>query len=242
MPSPGIRPIPPARANSFSKKWGAKHRHQHSAFLAEVENKPDLHQEIINWFFTRPLWLDLPGIRVVHACWHSQFVEYLKPILLPGARLSKDLMPAATREPAAEDENDASNPSLFHAVEALTKGVEVSLPAGISFNDKYGIPRTRVRIRWWNEQATTYRTAALLDDSLRETLSDSPLPASSLVFHATDLPVFIGHYWLTGKPSPLTDKVACVDYSVGNGGPLCAYRWQGESILNPQNFCCVQLA
>jgi Calcineurin-like phosphoesterase len=229
----------------FSEKWGAKHRHQHSAFLAEVENKPELHKEIIRWFSTLPLWLDLPGIRVVHACWHSQFVEYLRPILLPGARLSEDLMPAATREPGADGdsgENDTSIPSLFNAVEALTKGVEVALPAGISFRDKYGIARTRVRIRWWNEQATTYRTAALLDDSLCETLSDNPIPENSRVFHATDQPVFVGHYWMTGTPAPLTDKVACVDYSIGNGGPLCAYRWHGESILKAEKFCCVHPA
>ena len=36
---------------------------QHRAFLAEVEGKP-LHTELIDWFRTLPLWLDLGGIRV----------------------------------------------------------------------------------------------------------------------------------------------------------------------------------
>ena len=48
-----------------SPKWGDKNRKQHEAFLAEVEDKPDLHREIIDWFLTLPLWLNLPGVRVV---------------------------------------------------------------------------------------------------------------------------------------------------------------------------------
>ena len=31
-------------------KWGAKNRKQHAAFLAETEDKPALHNEIIDWF------------------------------------------------------------------------------------------------------------------------------------------------------------------------------------------------
>jgi Calcineurin-like phosphoesterase len=234
LPDPS-RPSEYLRSH-FSEEWGAKNRHQHSAFLAEVESNPELHRSIIDWFLTLPLWLDLPELRVVHACWHSCFIEYLSPILLPGGRLSKELMVAAVTNPELED---ASQPSIFQAVEALTKGIEVPLPENNSFSDKYGISRTRVRVRWWNEQATTYQAAALLDESLREKPSDAKLPEGSRVFHATDVPVFIGHYWLTGPPSPLTDKVACVDYSVGHGGPLCAYRWQGEVVLNEQNYCCV---
>lgn len=37
---------------------GVKNRHQHSVFLGEVEGTP-LHAEIIDWFLTLPLWLDL---------------------------------------------------------------------------------------------------------------------------------------------------------------------------------------
>jgi hypothetical protein len=48
-------------------------RKQHAAFLGEVDDKPALHAEIIDWFLTLPLWLDLPELRVVHACWHTRF-------------------------------------------------------------------------------------------------------------------------------------------------------------------------
>ena len=219
----------------FSSAWGQKNRHQHSAFLAEVEEKPELHREIIEWFLTLPLWLDLPGLRVVHACWHPPSLAYLSNVLGPGARLSKELMPLASQESGAA----SPQPSVFSAVEALTKGIEIPLPAGNSFADKYGIPRTSVRVRWWENGAKTYQTAALLHEDLRQRLSNAPIPEGASFGYHADLPVFIGHYWLTGDPTPLTPNVACVDYSVGHGGPLCAYRWQGEAVLEKQNFCVV---
>ena len=44
-------------------------------------------------------------------------------------------------------------------------------------------------------------------------------------------PVLFGHYWLTGVPSVLSTNAACVDYSVGKGGPIVAYRWQHQASI-----------
>ena len=219
----------------FSEPWGPKNRHQHAAFLAEVEHRPELHQDIIEWFLTLPLWLDLPGLRVVHACWHPPSIAYLSEVLGPGARLSREWMPQASQDPGP------GSPALtvFSAVEALTKGLELPLPPGASFADKYGIPRTSVRLRWWENGATTYQTAALLHDDLRQRLSAEAVPDGAAFGYHAEVPVFIGHYWLTGTPAPLAPRVGCVDYSVGRGGPLCAYRWQGEAVLDSRNFCTV---
>ena len=50
-------------------------------------------------------------------------------------------------------------------------------------------------------------------------------------------PVFLGHYWLEGKPEPLAPNIACLDYSVAKpGGKLVAYRWNGEQHLKPEHF------
>ena len=50
-------------------------------------------------------------------------------------------------------------------------------------------------------------------------------------------PVFIGHYWMRGtKPEFLAHNVACVDWIVAKGGFLCAYRWDGERILDASKF------
>ena len=51
------------------------------------------------------------------------------------------------------------------------------------------------------------------------------------------VPVFFGHYWMRGeKPRLLAPNVACLDWSVTEGGPLVAYRFSGEQTLEESNF------
>lgn len=218
-----------------SPKWGEKNWQQHAAFLAEVEHDPALHEEVIDWFLTLPLWLDLPALRVVHACWHTPFLSWLEPHLHRGRCLSRDLMVKATTEPEDEAEKDNATPSIFKAVEALTKGIEVPLPNGHSFLDKDGHCRTRVRVRWWDPGATTYRFAAMLTPEECAALPDEQIPAHARV-PEVDTPVFFGHYWLTGAIGLQSNAAACVDYSAGKGGPLVAYRFDGEQELSQEKF------
>jgi hypothetical protein len=49
-------------------------------------------------------------------------------------------------------------------------------------------------------------------------------------------PVFFGHYWMTGQPSPQSPTAVCVDYSAGKGGPLVAYRWDAGEALTTDRF------
>lgn len=128
-----------------SGAWGLKNREQHAAFLKEVEGNPALYQEMIDWFMTLPLWLDLPGVRVVHACWHAEYMNALRPLLTQQNQLTMKLMVSASRQGSME----------FRTVEGLTKGLEVRLPNGHVFKDKDGHTRREVRIRWWEADATT---------------------------------------------------------------------------------------
>jgi hypothetical protein len=54
--------------------------------------------------------------------------------------------------------------------------------------------------------------------------------------------VFFGHYWLAPKEikRPLARNIASVDYSVGYGGPLVSYRFDGERILSADKFVVVE--
>jgi hypothetical protein len=215
---------------------GRKNLHQHSKFLSEVESRAGLHADLIEWFLTLPLWLDLPGLRVVHACWHGAFMEWAAPRFHNGRFLTRELMAEATDEPENEAEKDSANPSMFKAAEALTKGIEIPLPVGHNFIDKDGITRRRVRVRWWDESADTYRKAALLSDKQCRQLPDEPIPSHARIGIPDHKPVFFGHYWLTGEPAIQSSQAACVDYSAGQRGPLVAYRWEGESDLNQGSF------
>lgn len=217
-----------ADANHFLRprhgELGVKNRTQHSAFLSEVEGTP-LHSEIIDWFLTLPLWLDLPGLRVVHACWHDGYIAKLEPLLGKDRTLTPELMVRASR----------SDDPVFMAVEGLTKGLEVALPAGYTFQDKDGHERRNVRIRWWDEQASSYRDLALMPDEDRASLPDIHMSDVKLSYDQRK-PVFFGHYWMQGEPTLQNDRMACVDYSAGKGGPLVAYRWRGETLLTLLNF------
>lgn len=205
---------------------GARNRHQHAAFLAEVEDTPHVHADVIDWFMTLPLWLDLPECRVVHACWHPEFMAELEPQLKHGRLLDDAMMVKASRRGSKE----------YRQVETVLKGIEVKLPPGCSFKDKSGITRHEARTRWWDPHAVTYRDAALVPPEDKAQLPDADIPASAAIGYAGDKPVFMGHYWMTGRPEVLSSKVACVDYSAGKGGPLVAYRWSGEEALSSANF------
>lgn len=205
---------------------GNKNRNQHAAFLSEVEDKPALHHEMIAWFMSLPLWLDLPSVRVIHACWHSEYMKQLQPLLTPKQQLTPDLLVAASRSGRAE----------FLSVECLMKGLEVSLPAGDSFKDKDGHLRHNVRIQWWKANSTTYRELAIWPEELREQLPTATLSHDARSPYDNAKPVFFGHYWMKGKLNTQSPKVACVDYSAGAGGPLVAYRWDGEPSLIDKNF------
>mgnify|MGYP000057643949 CR=1 FL=1 len=76
---------------------------------------------------------------------------------------------------------------------------------------------------------------ALMPDEERAQLPDSAVDDVK-PFYDQRKPVFFGHYWMRGAPAVQADRMACVDYSAGKGGPLVAYRWYGEDTLHCQNF------
>ena len=210
---------------------GANNRHQHSAFLLEVENHPKIHAEIIDWFLTLPLWLDLPDLRVVHACWHQKIMTLMKPLLTPDFRLTKEAMLVAGLHGTKE----------FKLVEIITKGLETDLPNGLRYLDGDGTERHSVRIRWWDEQSTTYRDLAIMpkgDDESQLPLLDVPKESHPIYDHSK--PLFFGHYWMIGAPQIINSSMACVDYSAArNECPLVAYRWDGEKSLRENKFLAI---
>ncbi len=215
----------PETPGKHLRPHSSKNTHQHRAFLTATDGKPKSRKDVLDWFMTLPLWLDLPGLRAVHACWHPRHIAYLKPLLQPGNRLDAALIKKASRRGSAE----------FHAVEAILKGPEVKLPDGMQF--KMGDDmRSEARTRWWDATATTFRQSAIVGDAMRPSLPDIDIPEDVRFGYSGDKPVFIGHYWMTGQPTLLAPRVACVDYSAGKGGPLVAYRWDGERELVQRHF------
>ncbi len=153
--------------------------------------------------------------------------------------MTPELMVEATEEPADPGDKDNATPSVFKAAEALTKGLEIPLPPGHSFVDEHGKQRDRVRVRWWDKEATTYRLAAHLPDHRRERLPEDEIPAHARIAVGGEKPVLFGHYWMSGEPTPQSPNAACVDYSAGKGGRLTAYRWDCPGPLSARQFVSV---
>lgn len=213
---------------------GSRNFSHHKEFLSEVKSDSPLHREVVDWFMTLPLWIDLPEARAVHACWHPRAVETIKSRLGEIPLLTENLLHEAIDESGPQKKEGTL--SLFEAVELVCKGVEIELPQGRSYVDPSGFVRTRVRVRWWDESATTFKTSAMLSESFKEEFPDEMIPEDGRVVLPKDKPLFFGHYWMSGHPRPLGKLVACVDYSAAKNGPLVAYRYSGERELAADRF------
>lgn len=216
----------PLTLNEHLRRHTDKNRHQHAAFLAEVEGTPE-HDTWINWFKTLPLWWEDAHVRAIHACWHPEHMATLRPLLGPGNTLTEELIEASSRKGS----------SAYVAVEDLLKGLEVDLPAGCVYRDADGHERSRTRVRWWDMEARTYRRGAMVPPASQDQLPDTPLPPEACVNYDGAKPLFFGHYWFTGQPQVLNPHMCCVDFSAAKAGhPLVAYRYHGEKQLDPRHL------
>jgi len=212
-------------SGDFLRRHLDRNRRQHEQFLAQVGQGSALHLELVNWFRTLPPMLDLGGLRVVHAWWHQPYVDLVAQHWPAGQSMSDSLLHAAHRP---------QHP-LWAAMEGLTKGLEVKLPDGHSFLDHGQVERQHVRTKWWHENPKSFRDVALVGEQAHR-IPDLPLPPDFLGAPVTDAPVFVGHYWMSGPLELQTHKVACLDWSVAKGGPLLAYRWEGEAVLDERRL------
>ena len=199
---------------------------QHEAFINAFEDSHGEYLETLNWLKSLPLWIDLPNMRVIHACWDQNEIDFLIE-RYGDVYLTDELLKLASTAGTKE----------FRAIETLLKGKETALPEGAFYDDKEGTRRTVMRTRWWGDIGT-YKECYMGPEEARENIPDLPMPEDALVQYAEDAPpVFIGHYWLGGEPTPLAHNIVCLDYSVAkDGGSLVAYRFDGEPAIRPENF------
>lgn len=216
----------PNHDGQWCRPHNEKNRLQHDAFLQAVGEDTAHHREWVNWFQTLPMWLDLGGLRIIHACWHPASMD-----LLGDGRLTPEILTADWTSP------------IYEATEIILKGPEISMD-GHSYADKDGHCRHQARLKWWDPTATTLATAAAIpsgvtacDGSPMPTLPDTPLDRHALPTAPLDVPVLYGHYWRRG-PTPTIDnpKAACLDWSIAKDGQLAAYRWSGEPNLTNENL------
>ncbi|HLV49285.1 MAG TPA: metallophosphoesterase [Aliidiomarina sp.] len=206
-----------------------RNRSQHEAFLQACEGHKNWYKSTIEWFKSLPVYLDLPDLRVVHACWHGPSKEILDQHTDSSGALLEEAWPLS---------GDKRNP-LHQALEILSKGWEVDLPEGYSFFDKDSHERFKIRTQWWREDGRTYRDLAIgVDDMSR--LPTTEIDGAALPGYDNEKPLFLGHYWMRGKPHLQSRYIACVDWTVVEpGGLMAAYRFDGEQQLCDSKFVAV---
>jgi hypothetical protein len=208
---------------------GEVHAKQHFRFLQEFPEGGREHTETIEWFKTLPLWFETEGLRVVHACWDQDSIDFLRHNVTP--MRDQDWLIRSSDKTSIE----------HSAVENLLKGPEIKLPENLWYLDKDGHERKQARYAWWNNKAGSLRevisvpsgTKTINGSDFRPSDEDYEIPVKQ---YDNSKIVVVGHYWRTGRPGVLSQKIVCVDYSAGNGGPLMAYRYQGEEGTSNDNF------
>lgn len=206
------------------RKHTEQNARTHGAFLRAVGDGSSEHRAWIDWFKTLPMWTDLGGLRVVHACWDPASMGVLGG-------------PALTDEQVLAERGS----DVYNAIEIVLKGPEIALGDRFTYLDKDGTARTKARIAWWDLHADTLDRFAEMPGDLRTpdgspfgTLPATPIDRSAYPGPPDDgIPVAYGHYWRSGEIRLAGPRAVCVDYSVAKGGPLVAYRWDGEADLDP---------
>ena len=223
--------LDPHHPKQYLRSHSEVHVRQHEAFLAELPFGSDGHQYWLQRLYELPLWLETDYACFVHACWDVESMALLKPLLTEDNCLTAQGLIVTSQE----------NTTAFDALERVLKGVETALPDGIVMVDKEGTKRTRVRVCWWLDnlnKRTFHEVARAPLSALAQIPSD--LLAENINFALkTDKPVFVGHYWLTGTPKPLSPQVVCTDYSAAvDSGYLTCYQLDTEqpSPLTSSNF------
>ena len=216
---------------SFLRPHSDQNRRQHRAFLNEFPDGSSEYHDVINWFKTLPLALELPQLRAIHACYDPRQLSIIQGYLGDSFLLCDEILSNAFIEGS----------ELYEAIEVCLKGIEIELPDNASYLDKDDIRRFNVRCKWWETGLKTIREAALAGSHTKSQFKDGPLPDGFLPTYDKKKLIFFGHYWDRREvPCSLTDYAACLDLSVANkeidDGKLCAYRMDGAFKLKNENF------
>lgn len=110
----------PANRGQFLREHTKKNNDQHAETMQQLP-LGELHKAV-NWFCTLPMWLDLDGILVVHACWDDRSLDIIEQAIYEHGYVSTEFMQSATRNLSP----------LYQAVEDVLKGKELALPTGLA--------------------------------------------------------------------------------------------------------------
>jgi hypothetical protein len=198
----------------------------------EFRDDPDEWEDQMKWMRSLPFYLEFEGLRIVHACWSDEAVEYIKKNLPPG-KIKKKVFRNLRKEPESP---------LSRNIWLLTRGLHFKLPGDLKLISNKGISPRSFRIKWWEEPRD--KTFEQLSFDSKHQLPEYTIPPQilpqSLPYGEKNPPVFFGHYCRKDGPHIISHNLCCIDACIAGSKTLLAYRWDGEKALTEDKICRVK--
>lgn len=215
----------------FLKGHNLKNKTQIKKTYEEFKLDKAKRKSYLKWLRSLPLYLELDGFRVVHACWDQEAIELLKKEN-PENCLSKEFLRKINFERG----------KVFDAAMLLLKGREFAFPDNLVLKDDYGFKRSAYRIKWW--EPMNGKSFDEISFGNRFHLPQYTIPSQLYfdipLYSEDEHPVFFGHYCLGDKAGVVRNNLCCVDGCIANDGVFVAYRWDNTLPLNQKNIVSVK--
>jgi hypothetical protein len=186
---------------------------------------PREYKPFIPWLRTLPLFLELKTLRMVHAVWHFSSIE-----LLRGKSVEDDSFIWDTLEKKS---------SYKLAVDRILSGIKISIPKELKLKDRFGVERTKGRLKWWKDLRGKPYAKCFLSPMFPAIEDKGPTDDE---FHELqpyskdERPVFIGHYCLPPTVPKVNGQVVCLDGCVTCDNTLWGYRHDGTESVDASNL------
>ncbi len=222
-----------ALTDGSDQEYLREHNQRHTRIMRETLDQFSNYQEewqyLISWFLTIPIFLELPGFRVVHACWDDALIQEFKA-RRNSNQIDMDFLVASSNLDSFE----------FQVMDRLLRGTNLKLPNGMSIEGKDGYVRQFFRTKFWSNDPDIYQDIVFQPDPLPVEIAQKQLTKEDrdklLSYREDAPPLFFGHYWRVGKPECIKPNLACLDYSAVKYGKLVAYRFDGEANLSDDKY------
>ena len=225
----GYTTLDPTQDGVYLREHNTRHNRLIAETLEQFASYPEEWRGFLEWFKGLPLFIELPGMRAVHACWDEQLIQAYQERYQSNC-VDLDFIVAS----------QVKSSFAGQVMDRLTRGTDLNLPEGMVLHSNDGYARTAFRTKFWSKSPHTYRDVVFQPDPLPEPVAArilSEVERSQLIHYPEGAcPVFVGHYWLQGRPRALQKNLACLDYSAVKYGRLAAYRFDGEQALSDSKF------
>ena len=180
------------------------------------------------WLRTLPFFLELEGIRVAHAYWSDSHIRIIKENL-PEAKISKQIFRDLILNPHSD---------LSQAILQTTRGVHLILPPDLKIMDHRKRNHRFFRIRWWETpEGKSFQNWSFESKFRLPNYTIPPEIYPRFEIYPEDAPpLFFGHYCRGRGPFVIRKNLCCIDSCITSHKMLSAYRWNGESELDPQQI------